>query len=271
MNSAQQQRIKVFKDTLKQTKGIGSYKQSIKYKAVDLPSLSEILDESEDSYRDLNKENVVVEVCNQDTLVAALELHNEGLQPIILNMASDFKAGGGVRTGKGAQEEELFRRTNYDNCCNQRLYPLNDDEYEFVVTENVYIVKDFNNKLIPVSEWNSFTFIAMPAVRNPRLMPKHEQVKTYHDQKDYETMRKKIDLIFRYAVLEEADSLVLGALGCGAFGNPPEDVAQIFADAIETYGAAFKKIRFAILSSEKDQKVQIFHNTLFKRPFTIEQ
>lgn len=273
MNRVQQQRRKVFQDTLRLTKGIGNYKQSDKYCADDLPELEDIQDSSNDAYRDLNQHQVVVEVVNQDTLVGALELAGEGLQPLVLNLTSDYKAGGGVRSGSTAQEEELFRRTNYDNCCNQKFYPLKGSD-KFVVTENVYVVKDKDNNPLNQEEWQSFNFIAIPALRKPVCVPafddddepihnaNDEPVMTYRDEEDLETMRQKIDLIFRYAVLEEMDSLVLGALGCGAFVNPPEEVADLFAEAIKTYGGAFKKIRFSVLSWDTQLNYQIFHDAL---------
>ena len=40
--------------------------------------------------------------------------------------------------------------------------------------------------------------------------------------------------------------LILSALGCGAFGNPPEHMAFIFQEVLEEFAGAFKKIYFAI-------------------------
>jgi len=270
MNRAQQQRRKIFQDTLRVTKGVGTYKQSELYSNEELPEFDEMQGMS---YYNLEQHKVVIEVVNQDTLVGVLQLAKQGLTPMVLNLASDFKAGGGVRSGSGAQEEELFRRTNYDNCSNQKFYPLKEDD-QFVVTENVYIVKDEDNVLISSKDWQAFTFLAMPGIRKPVRECAYDEndepindangkpVFTYRDDEDMETMRKKIDLIFRYAVLEEFDSLVLGALGCGAFGNPPEDVANLFSEAIEKYGGAFKKIRFAVLSRDTQLNFQIFKDTL---------
>ena len=45
--------------------------------------------------------------------------------------------------------------------------------------------------------------------------------------------RCKIRTIFRICLLDGHDALVLGAFGCGAFHNPPEEVARLFHDVME--------------------------------------
>ena len=40
----------------------------------------------------------------------------------------------------------------------------------------------------------------------------------------------------------------MGALGCGAFGNSPEEVAELFNDVIQKYHNNFDNIYFAIKS-----------------------
>ena len=55
-----------------------------------------------------------VEVKATDCLDAVLALKDEGYNPVLLNMANAYRAGGGWRTGAGAQEENIFRRSN---CC----------------------------------------------------------------------------------------------------------------------------------------------------------
>jgi hypothetical protein len=41
----------------------------------------------------------------------------------------------------------------------------------------------------------------------------------------------------------------LGASGCGAFGNPPRDVARIYKEEISTRLADFALIAFAIFAA----------------------
>jgi len=44
------------------------------------------------------------------------------------------------------------------------------------------------------------------------------------------------------------DSIVLSAFGCGAYGNPPKHMAELFREVICTqYSGAFKHIVFAII------------------------
>ena len=61
-------------------------------------------------------------------------------------------------------------------------------------------------------------------------------------------MRKKIDFIFKIAIYYNYKNIVLGALGCGAFGNSPEEVAELFNDVIQKYHNNFDNIYFAIKS-----------------------
>ena len=61
-------------------------------------------------------------------------------------------------------------------------------------------------------------------------------------------VKNKIRTIFRIAIDRGQKNLVLGAIGCGAFHNPPKHVAEIFRDVLcesEFFGA-FKKICFAV-------------------------
>ena len=54
----------------------------------------------------------VVRVENIDCLVAAQRWKEKGYRTAVLNMASRQNPGGGVYAGAGAQEENLFQRTN---------------------------------------------------------------------------------------------------------------------------------------------------------------
>ena len=65
----------------------------------------------------------IIDVVNEDTISVAIRLYNEGFENVgVLNMASEHKPGGGVRSGKTAQEEAIFRRTNAFMAISAKMY-----------------------------------------------------------------------------------------------------------------------------------------------------
>lgn len=244
--------VKIYRDTVTHCKRntSGSYKQSELWSFDDLPPDSALTDELTEL-----DQPAVVTVVNADTLTTANELVDEGLNPLVLNMASNICPGGGVKRGSRAQEEELFRRTNYDKCTNRKFYPIGNDQ--FIVTEDVTVVKDEAYNLL--RDPFKLDFIAIAAIRQPALdyNTSNDQPQ-YMDDEDYKLMEQKIDAIFRYAAYQEKDSLVLGALGCGAFGNPCSRVANMFKEALERYRKYFVKITFAVLSLDRNPNYDAF-------------
>lgn len=72
---------------------------------------------------------------------------------------------------------------------------------------------------------------------------------------------KRIQNILDAAILNQVDTIILGAFGCGAFKNPPDLVAQAFYEVIYDwdYKKYFKRIVFAIKSTNmKCRNIEIF-------------
>ena len=60
-------------------------------------------------------------------------------------------------------------------------------------------------------------------------------------------MRQRTEKVFRIATTLDADILILGAWGCGAFGNAPQEIAQIMYDTMQTVDMRrFVAIDFAV-------------------------
>ena len=66
-----------------------------------------------------------------------------------------------------------------------------------------------------------------------------------------DTVRKRIRAVLHAAKAEGCETLILGAFGCGAFGNPPEAVAQIFKHCLKSdeFRGCFRIVLFAILEA----------------------
>lgn len=188
-----------------------------------------------------------VSIVEMDTLDLALSIP---VPVLVLNMASDVCPGGGVKSGKRAQEECIFRRTNAIHSYSKDWYPLRG---ECVYSPEITIIKTSTYQLL--EQPRTCSMIAIPGLRKPKLTPDGQ---SYARQNDRDAMSIRIDAIFQLAIEKKHDTLVLGALGCGAFGNPPEEVAVLFRNAIAQYGSAFACIYFAILSIEDRRNVEVF-------------
>lgn len=174
---------------------------------------------------------------------------------MVLNMASKFKPGGGVTSGQTAQEEVIFRRTNAFMTYEPSWYPLG--HYEVIYSPEIIIAREGSTyKFIPSGKQKTVNMLAVHALKNPKLSPSRD-----YKEIDRKLMIYKIESIFKIGIKQQADSLVLGALGCGAYRNPPHEVVKIFKDCLEKYQHYFKKIVFAILSIN-DDNYSIFHKEL---------
>ena len=191
-----------------------------------------------------------ITVENRDCLYVACSLIDEGYSPAVLNMASFKYPGGGVKKGSAAQEESLCRRTNlyasisrFDNPKLKHRYPL-DINYGAIYSPVISVFRlneseDCQFMLQPYT----LDVISAAALKHPNLEDGHL------DNKSKKILRNKIRTILNLGIYYRNDSLVLGAFGCGAYGTPPDDMAKLFAEVLETepYNKAFEKIVFAVL------------------------
>lgn len=202
-----------------------------------------------------------IEITDEDTLTMAHRYVDDDLDPLVLNMASCHKPGGGVASGKSAQEEQIFTRSNAHETHDQKYYPLGNTE--MIYSPEVTIIKDTReNNYELLDEEYVIGMVACPALKNPKI---HEG--QYQSEDERSIMEMKIEHIFMLGILYKHKSLVLGALGCGAYNNPPEEVANIFLKMTNKYKKYFKKIGFAILTIDADKSQNI---NIFKRVFGIE-
>ncbi len=56
----------------------------------------------------------------------------------------------------------------------------------------------------------------------------------------------RVEALMRIAAVNEADTLVLGAFGCGFFGNDPEQVAGLFKMWLDAHPGQFQTVAFSI-------------------------
>lgn len=203
-----------------------------------------------------------VDFLNQDAIDVALDLlaTKRALRPLVLNLSDDCWAGGCVEQGSGAQEESLFRRTNYHQTLVQdpALYPILDGEA--VYSPEVTILKSSEEsgwQLYPVDQRPVLAFVACPAIKYPELVEDEYggSSEPRLKEEDVSRLKVKIGVIIETAARYRHDAIVLGAMGCGAWRNPAKHVAEIFKSVLDTYEGMVPYVVFAILSTSDDKYI----------------
>ena len=90
-------------------------------------------------------------------------------------------------------------------------------------------------------------FVACPGLHNPELVDAGSGSAPAFNAQDEACRRRKLSLVFRAAHANGNDALVLGAMGCGAWRNPPALVARIMREEVARAGGAFARISIACL------------------------
>src|SRR5277367_3533391 len=190
-----------------------------------------------------------VRVVPADSLDCAEQLTVEGRQDVtILNMANAVIPGGAYLQGAGAQEETLCRRsTLYLSIGPHRnFHPIPD--HGAIYSPDVLVVRKSDEEgcelLVPETRWWT-SVISVAAIARPRL---NGSGKDFERKADKEDTRERILTLLRVAAFEGKKNLVLGALGCGAFKNPPKAVATLFREVLRNgeFGGRFDGIWFAV-------------------------
>lgn len=167
----------------------------------------------------------------------------------VLNMANATTPGGGFISGARAQEEALCSRTDLYIALlmgkQMGNYPLKIG-HSFVI-DGVNILLD-----------NNFRFIQ----NNKNLTIISAAAKHYSSENEANLDKQMKDIIVQnwlsiiYAgSLANIDELVISALGCGAFNNPPEEVASQLFNALRICVAGnIKKISVIIFDDHNGQR-----------------
>lgn len=217
------------------------------------------------------KEKAKVIVSAKRSLEAAQQYAKAGKKVCVLNFASATNPGGGVVKGSSAQEECICRCTTLYPCLNisemwSNFYgphrtacnPLNNSDC--IYTPDVVVFKsdtDFPEPLEKNAWWK--TDILTCAAPNLREKPSnsmnpqpHSKPASVTPQQFKELLTIRIRRIFKVAAANGCDVLILGAFGCGAFRNPPQIVAQVFAEVMQDFIYHFETIEYAVFHTQRE-------------------
>lgn len=179
----------------------------------------------------------------------------------VLNMANQKTPGGGYLAGSGAQEENLHRRTNLFQCLHDPdkiaknrtwSYPLQD--FSGVFTPNAVVLRSSEATGYEfLADYQTMNFITVAAYLKPKTYCDGNGVLRFTDEMAEKT-EKKIRLILNMALLKGMKAVVLSAFGCGAYSNPPREIARLFHKVLPDYEGAFEHVHFAIFNDHNANK-----------------
>ena len=220
--------------------------------------------------------DLITDCVNKDCAEVALELIKDGYNTAILNLASNYSPGGGYHNGRNAQEECLCQMSTlsqslyqygsleYQHIKDAELpnypggYPLNRN-FGGIYSPDVTFFRNGRKDYYSLrDEVFSCSVITVASLSNQKKKDYiNEECKYFN--KDGTLIEEgkiieanKIRTIFRIALENNIDAIVLGAFGCGYFNLLPKEVAKLFFDILNEaeFKGNFKKLVFAILEGK---------------------
>jgi uncharacterized protein (TIGR02452 family) len=191
---------------------------------------------------------------------------------LVLNFANPVEPGGGVYRGANAQEEDLCRKSTLLKSLesesanqyyrNHTLLPPTVFSDNMILSPNVEIIRDETNNLLEESVVVSVLTCAAPYVYGIYDVAETELEKIIFN---------RIMGILYLAVKFGYKYLVLGAWGCGAFGNDAQMMSRLFYKALKeikcgeniNVDSIFERVDFAVL----DRSEQKHNLNCFKKYF----
>jgi uncharacterized protein (TIGR02452 family) len=194
-----------------------------------------------------------VSVENITTLEGARRLIADGCHPVVLNFASATHPGGGFLGGARAQEEYLARSSALYACIrNNPMYAFHRSRRDpFYTNYAIYSPE------VPVFRADDGSLLDEPFTVGIITSPAVNAGKMIAERKSEigPAMCLRILKVLSIGVEHGHDAIVLGAWGCGAFGNDSHEIAVLFQKALrQNFKGAYRQIIFAIVDWSRERR-----------------
>ncbi|KAI8939341.1 hypothetical protein NX059_003132 [Plenodomus lindquistii] len=178
---------------------------------------------------------------------------------LVLNLASERTPGGGWTNGALAQEECLCYRSSLSLSLHRSFYPLPANSC--IYTPSVLLLRtsmtNGHTLLTPTTPPLALpvvSVLSVAALRTPAISKDTDGSLKFKNDNQRADTKRRIRLTLRVAANKGHARLVLGALGCGVFANPAQDVARCFLEVLrenEFSGGWWEEVVFAVLDNKK--------------------
>ena len=172
----------------------------------------------------------------------------------VLNFASYKEPGGRFLDGSSAQEESLCHQsTLYEALLKEiNFYSWNNQHKNRSLYKNRAIysrdIRFFDKDFLPANTTpaDALAHSVLADVITCAAPNKYAAQKYCHvsDAENSQVLYNRIEFLMNLARFKETDILVLGAYGCGVFGQDPIEVASTFKNLLPLSGC--QKVIFAI-------------------------
>jgi uncharacterized protein (TIGR02452 family) len=177
-----------------------------------------------------------------DSNIKKDDLSNRNARVGILNMASMLAPGGGFLNGASSQEESLCMRTTLLPSLSDSFYRL--PEVGGVYTPDVLVFRDAEAEDLEKRDRWFVDCVSAGMLRFPSISVDETTGRgSYSSSKDRELVIEKMRAVMRIFQSKSVKKVVLGAWGCGAYGNPVGEVA-----------AAWKKVLLGGRQAHRSKK-----------------
>lgn len=177
------------------------------------------------------------------TAFAVSALHDASGKVTLVNAASFTRPGGAYEDGAFGPEQVL--------CSESNLYPIlqgikpayhsKNRGYACgqLFTDRAAFLKDvvFNRE----GSMRTANVIVVPEPNRARALENHRS-----ERECDACLANRIETLLNIAALQETETLIVGAFGCGRQGFPPAQVIEQFQSWIDTHQGAIPKIVFAV-------------------------
>lgn len=185
--------------------------------------------------------NADIIICDLDSVTAIFEYKDE--ITAVLNFSSYKNPGGMFLKGSKAQEECLCHESYLYNVLKEipDFYSLNNQHKN----KALYLNRGLYTPDVLFEREDRYVYcdVITCAAPNKTAAQKYCNVS---NKENYKVLKSRIKFIIDMAVKNDVNTLILGAYGCGVFGQDPYEVAKIFKEILDKYPKLFKTIVFAI-------------------------
>lgn len=202
-------------------------------------------------------------ILDSKTTTQALKEYSKNEEKVaILNFASYKNPGGCFIGGSIAQEECLCHDSFLYNVLKQfqnSYYDINKQQLNSSLYTNAGLYTPNVAFNCHGFDWINTNVITCAA-------PNFKAAKTYchiSKEENSKALRERCRFVLDIAYDNQIETLILGAFGCGVFGQNPEEVCTIFLDENNKMNRPFHKIIFAIPQDNTSMNYDAFKRVIF--------